>query len=441
MLEFLLLLIPTVYGLEDKSIHDLTVEQYILYSGLSLMLVIIAGIMSGLTVGLMSIDELELKLKLANGTEEEKRQAFRVLKILKNHHLLLVTLLIANATAMETLPLVLDRMFSQILAVVISVSFVLIFGEVIPQAICIGPNQIKIASKMVPFVKFVICIFFPISWPIAKCLDCCFGKEHHKSDINRLENLKTLIEMHTSGEINFPSVEKINTAQTKIIHGALNVTKFKLSQYMKNLDPSMLISYDTILDSFTIRRLNSTGYNQMLVHAIGQPSRIIGVFKMRDLCLCKLDTPLLHSEISLDVPIFLQHDSTLFDALEILEKREADWVCVVEDLKGMNDTESIAEDILEADSPAILGIVSSNDILDVLMKDKQIEMNHVDESQIFINVIKPNSQKLKEESMFKIEQMNPNDWDEQTENGMNEKISDDPKQKLGLSSDSLFPFI
>lgn len=440
MLVFLLLSIPSVYGQVEYHIQDLTIEQYILYSGLSIMLVIFAGIMSGLTVGLMSIDELDLKLILVNGTEEEKRQAFRVLKILKNHHFLLVTLLIANATAMETLPLVLDRMFSQVLAVVISVTFVLIFGEVIPQAICTGPNQIKIASKMVPFLRFVMCIYFVISWPLAKCLDYCFGKKHHKSDNLKLENLKTLIELNTSNDINFPSFEMINTGQTKIIHGALNITKIKLTQYMKEIDPAMLISYDTILDSSTIRKINNTGYSQLLVHAIGQPSRIIGLLNTRDLCLFKRDVPLLQAEVSLDVPIFLEQDCTLFDALEILEKRNADLVLVGKDLNEIDDFENVAEDILTVDSCEILGILTFNEIMDVLMKDKQIEQSYSNESQIFIKVIKPKYPKIKEDSLFMMERMNP-DWDIETDSGINEKSLEDSSKMLGISTDSVFPFL
>lgn len=55
---------------------------------------------------------------------------------------MLVTLLLCNAAAMETLPIFLDRVVSPTEAVILSVSLVLIFGEVIPQAICTGPNQL-----------------------------------------------------------------------------------------------------------------------------------------------------------------------------------------------------------------------------------------------------------------------------------------------------------
>jgi hypothetical protein len=56
--------------------------------------------------------------------------------LISNQHFLLVTLLLCNACAMEALPLFLDRLADPITAIVISVTAVLLFGEIIPQAVC-----------------------------------------------------------------------------------------------------------------------------------------------------------------------------------------------------------------------------------------------------------------------------------------------------------------
>ena len=89
--------------------------------------------MSGLTVGYTSIDYLQLEIKLKNGTEEEKRHANNILPIIQKKHLLLSTLLLSNAVAMESLPIFLDAIMPASLAILISTTFVLIFGEVVPQ--------------------------------------------------------------------------------------------------------------------------------------------------------------------------------------------------------------------------------------------------------------------------------------------------------------------
>ena len=65
-----------------------------------------AGMASGLTQGLLSLDIMELRIKLQSGSDAEKKQAAAVLPLLSNHHVLLVSLLLWNASAMEILPLV-----------------------------------------------------------------------------------------------------------------------------------------------------------------------------------------------------------------------------------------------------------------------------------------------------------------------------------------------
>jgi hypothetical protein len=53
-----------------------------------------------------------------------------ILPVVKEQHQLLVTLLLCNAAAMEALPIFLDTMFNEVVAVILSVTFVLAFGEV-----------------------------------------------------------------------------------------------------------------------------------------------------------------------------------------------------------------------------------------------------------------------------------------------------------------------
>lgn len=53
-----------------------------------------------------------------------------VSQVIHRHHLLLVTLLLANSIAMEALPIFLDRLVPSWAAVLISVTAVLFFGEV-----------------------------------------------------------------------------------------------------------------------------------------------------------------------------------------------------------------------------------------------------------------------------------------------------------------------
>jgi metal transporter CNNM len=136
--------------------------------------------MSGLIVGYLSLDSLMLELKLVTGTENEIKNAKKIIPIIEKRHWLLVSLLIINALTMEALPIFLNFVFSEVIAVAISVSAVLIFGDILPQAFFTGPNQMKIAGSLNWIVIFLMYFTSPISYPLALMLDYCFGN-HRKS--------------------------------------------------------------------------------------------------------------------------------------------------------------------------------------------------------------------------------------------------------------------
>lgn len=155
--------------------------------------------MSGLTVGYTSIDPLTLKLKEENGTAQEQRDVRRIRAVIENRHLLLATLLLSNSLAMESLPLFLDAIMPASLAVILSTTVVLIFGEVLPQAICLGPNQLQIAAAMAPIARGLMVALYLVCNPIAKGLDWVLGV-HTEKIVMAKKDLKTLIRLQ-NGEV------------------------------------------------------------------------------------------------------------------------------------------------------------------------------------------------------------------------------------------------
>jgi metal transporter CNNM len=116
----------------------------------------------------MSIDPLFLAIKVRSGTEEEKIQAAKVLPLVRQHYRLLVTLLLLNSLENQALPIFLEPLDSPLVAVLLSVTFILFFGEIIPSAVFTGPDQMKISAKLVPLVRVVMVLFTPLAWPIEK---------------------------------------------------------------------------------------------------------------------------------------------------------------------------------------------------------------------------------------------------------------------------------
>ena len=73
--------------------------------------------------------------------------------ILQKHHVLLSTLLIANALCLESLPIFLEKTLPPAVTIILSTVFVVIFSEILPQALCVGPKQILIAEQMAGITK------------------------------------------------------------------------------------------------------------------------------------------------------------------------------------------------------------------------------------------------------------------------------------------------
>jgi metal transporter CNNM len=136
-----------------------------------------AGLMSGLALGLMSLDDIDLEVFSRSGTPHQRACAARIRPLLAHPHRLLVTLLVCNAAAAEALPIFLDRLTDPVTAVVVSVTVVLVFGEIIPQAAC-SAYALEIGAYSAPFVQLLMAMISPINYPIAWLLDRILGHRH-----------------------------------------------------------------------------------------------------------------------------------------------------------------------------------------------------------------------------------------------------------------------
>ncbi len=154
-----------------------------------------------------------------------------MLPILHKHHHLLVTLLLCNAAAMEALPIFLDALVPSIIAIVISVTAVLFFGEIIPQAICTGPSQIRIAATVAPMTLALMYVSSPLSYPISLLLDLLLGKHEKARFLNA--DLKALIDLHQHQSLKGGAFSDhvdqgamgLGAHQTEMIKGAIDLAK------------------------------------------------------------------------------------------------------------------------------------------------------------------------------------------------------------------------
>ncbi|OWM82076.1 hypothetical protein CDL15_Pgr001650 [Punica granatum] len=191
---------------------------FFIHIGIIVFLVGFAGLMSGLTLGLMSMSLVDLEVLAKSGTPSDRKHAEKMLPVVKRQHLLLCTLLICNAAAMEALPIFLDSLVTAWVAILISVTLILLFGEIIPQAVC-SRHGLAVGAAVAPLVRILVCICFPIAYPISKLLDFLLGAGHEA--LFRRAELKTLVDLHgdeagKGGEL--------TRDETTIIAGALELS-------------------------------------------------------------------------------------------------------------------------------------------------------------------------------------------------------------------------
>ena len=247
---------------------------FLSHAACALACVFTAALAAGLTMGLLSLDPLLLLIKVrAGATPLERKQAEALLPIVNQHHLLLVTLLLLNSMANEALPLFLEVLVSPLVAVILSVTFVLFFGEIIPSAIFTGPKKIELAYRMAPLVRVVMLLLWPIAYPIAKTLDVVLHNddEHGSSAFNRGE-LAALVRIqyeermaakqqrkkerasilknqpdHHLGGLDFSSINMINAeiraskreVERKQSHSSMGDSSYAHVQHAKKLSPSI----------------------------------------------------------------------------------------------------------------------------------------------------------------------------------------------------------
>ncbi|KAL3515412.1 hypothetical protein ACH5RR_022314 [Cinchona calisaya] len=239
-------------------------------------LVCFAGMMSGLTLGLMSLSLVDLEVLAKSGTPKDRKHAEKILPVVKNQHLLLCTLLICNAAAMEALPIFLDSLIAAYGAILISVTLILLFGEIIPQAVC-SRYGLAIGATVSPFVRVLVWICFPVAYPISKLLDLLLGHGHRA--LFRRAELKTLLNLHGNeagkgGELTHD--------ETTIIAGALELTEKTASDAMTPISEIFSIDINGKLDRFLMNLILEKGHSRIPIY-YEQPTNIIGVILVKNL--------------------------------------------------------------------------------------------------------------------------------------------------------------
>jgi metal transporter CNNM len=155
-------------------------------------LVVMSSVFSGLTLGLLTLDNSALEILAKSGSPVEKRRAKNIIPLRRNGNLLLCTLVIGNVIVNSFLSILLADISSGLIGLVSSTVLIVIFGEIAPQAVC-SRHGLLVGSHTRFITWFFWILLWPVSKPISMVLDGVLGEEAYS--YYSKEELKTLLKM------------------------------------------------------------------------------------------------------------------------------------------------------------------------------------------------------------------------------------------------------
>ncbi len=219
-----------------------------------IILVILSGLFSGLTLGLLGLDktELERKIKLNDP------QAKKIYPLRKKGNLLLSTLLLGNVAVNATLAIFLGSIATGVIAGFVSTGLIVIFGEIIPQA-TISRYAMAFGSKTAWLVRFFIILFFPICWPISKALDYFLGEE--MPTVWSRNELEEIIKFHQKS-----NKSNLDADEERIILGALSYSHKTAEDVLTPRKVVFCLEEKTILNKKILNKIKKSGFTRIPIY-------------------------------------------------------------------------------------------------------------------------------------------------------------------------------
>ena len=217
------------------------------------VLVMLAAICSGLNISLMSLSlgDLRRKAKLGN------RAAKKVLPLRRDAHLSLAAILFSNMAVVSGSSLLLEHHFNGWIAGIATTLLMVVFGEVLPQAIFIK-SALKTCAFFAPLIRVMIIVVYPVVKPLALLLDHLVGVEHRRL-LTRAE-LGLLISEHKIG-----SKSELDGGEVEIIQSTLQLSEKTVKEIMTPIKAVQWLTLDTILDERMVNEIIARGYSRIPV--------------------------------------------------------------------------------------------------------------------------------------------------------------------------------
>lgn len=238
-------------------------------------LLLFSALFSGLTLGILSldIDMLRRKIKLGNNDAE------KVYPLRKQGNLLLCTLILGNVTVNTMLAVFLGSVTTGIAATVIATVLIVIFGEIVPQAV-FARHGLRLGARCAPLVSLMILLFFPIARPIAYFLDKTLGGGL-PTKFSRKE-LRLFIKQQQERS------SDIKQDEFELLHRGLAFSEKTVKDIMTPLSKIYYIGDTVQLNAATLAQIHARGHSRIPV-VNAKKKQVVGILYTKDLIKIDLD--------------------------------------------------------------------------------------------------------------------------------------------------------
>lgn len=233
-------------------------------------LVLLSGCFSGLTLGFFSLNltSLERKMKLGD------KQAKKIYPIRKNGNLLLCTLLLGNVAVNSTMAIFLGNIATGLVAGVVSTGLIVIFGEIIPQAV-FSRYAMQLGANTVWLVRLFIFVLYPIAFPLAWVLNKALGDE--LATIWNKKEIEEIIKYHEDA-----NESEIDEDEERILLGALAFSDMTAEMVATPKPVVYSLSANTVIDLGVIETIKAKGFSRIPIY-IENRDNIEGILLVKDL--------------------------------------------------------------------------------------------------------------------------------------------------------------
>ncbi|KAI5280452.1 cell agglutination protein Mam3, partial [Ascosphaera acerosa] len=246
------------------------------------------------------------------------------------------------------------------MAVVGSTVLIVIFGEVIPQSVCVRYG-LAIGASLAHLVLLLMYLFAPVAYPTAKLLDYLLGEDH--GTLYKKAGLKTLITLHKA--LGKQQAERLNQDEVTIIQSVLDLKDKTVGSIMTPMKYVFTLSRDAVLDEKTMDHILSAGYSRIPIHSPANPLDFEGMLLVKTLITYDPDDATPVKEFALATLPETKPDTSCLDILNYFQEGQSHMVLVSTDPTG---------------SAGAVGVVTLEDVIEELIGEEII-----DESDIFID--------------------------------------------------------